>query len=50
MIFFLVWLRVYSREVLRESFDCPIMSTIIGILGILEILGSPTQRVGLLAG
>ena len=50
MIFFLVWLRVYSREVLRESFDCPITSTITGILGILGILGSPTQRVGLLAG
>ena len=38
MIFFLVWLRVYSREVLRESFDFPKTFTMIGILGILGIL------------
>ena len=46
MIFFSVWLRGYSREVLRESFDCPITSTTIGILGILGILGSQTLWVG----
>ena len=40
MIFFCVWLRVYSREVLRESFDCPLSSTITGITGILGILVS----------
>ena len=40
MIFFSVWLYVCSREVLRESFDFPETSTIIGILGILGILVS----------
>ena len=38
MIFFCVWLRVYSREVLRESFDFPKTFTITGILGTLGIL------------
>ena len=50
MIFFCVWLRVYSREVLRESFDFPKTFTITGILGTLGILvaGCPSI-VGLLS-
>ena len=44
MIFFMVWLRGYSREVLRESFELPILLIAIGILGILEDLGNPTRR------
>ena len=49
MIFFCVWLRVYSREVLRELFQLPNTSIIIGILGIIVILvaGCPSI-VGLL--
>ena len=50
MIFFCVWLRVYSREVLRELFQLPNTSTTIGILGILGILvASPPPVAGLLA-
>ena len=49
MIFFCVWLRVYSREVLRESFGSPKTSTIIGVLVIIGILvaGCPSM-IGLL--